>query len=316
MKINFVSYLHPYHFYGGGEQYTRGLVDEGKKRGHVFSFSSMAPNCFDYDSKADLDIVFDFWNCPGSPQFDLHFLENILRRGKYITGQCGYSNACFLAALPCNGDRGTDGQCVISKEDYFDHRGLPGPWYDGKCTAPLTSPLFKHALVNCFLSPLHRDTFIKLYGKEIIGNTYLIKPIVDTNHFVDKGTPRNIEYASCGAMGEPKGYFNIKHRFPDGNIVLFGSNNPHLAGKEGFGSVIGKIPYEDMPHFFSRLKNYVHLPRWPEPNGLVVNQAALCGCNLILNEMVGAASWKTLDMNNPSAYERSAEEFWEYIEAV
>lgn len=316
MKINFISYLHPYYFWGGGEQYTRGIVSEGEKRKHIISFSSMAPRLFNYDTEADLDIVFDFWNCPGHPQFDSRILQIILRRGKYITGQCGYSNACFLSSLPCNGNRGIDERCVISRDDYFNVRGLPGPWFDGNCTIPFAYPLFKNALLNCFLSPLHRDTYIQLYGEETIGRTFLIKPILDINFFVNKGIHRDIEYASCGAMGEPKGYFNVRQMFPDGNIVLFGSHDPQLAGKDKFGKVVGKIPYEEMPHFLNRVKNYVHLPRWPEPNGLVVHQAALCGCNLILNERVGAASWKSLDLKNPSTYERPSEELWEYIEAL
>ena len=316
MKINFISYLHPYHFFGGGEQYTRGIVEEGKRRDHILSFSSMAPPYFDYDPGADLDLLFDFWNCPGHPPFEGSFIEIIVKRGKYVNGQCGYSNACFLAALPCNGNRGNDDRCVISKEDYFDVRGLPGPWFDGKCSASFTYILFKHALLNCFLSPLHRDTHLKLFGEEIIGDTYLIKPVLDTAHFKSDGMPRDIEHACCGGMGEPKGYFNLKMRFPEGNITLFGSDNAYLAGKEGFGTFIGKVPFEDMPRFLSRVKNYVHLPRWPEPNGLVVNQAALCGCELIVNDRVGATSWKSLNLKDPASYGNSAGEFWERIEAM
>ena len=80
MKINFISYLHPHYFFGGGEQYTRGIVCEGEKRKHIINYSSMAPRLFNYDTEADLDIVFDFWNCPGHPQFDSRILQIILRR--------------------------------------------------------------------------------------------------------------------------------------------------------------------------------------------------------------------------------------------
>ena len=316
MNINFVSYLHPHHFYGGGEQYTRGIVEEGERRGHAFTFSSMAPQHFGYDAGADLDILFDFWNCPGQPQFDSRFLEVILRRGRYVNGQCGYSNSCFLAALPCNGKRESGGQCPITKADYFDVRGLPGPWFDGRCTAALTYILFQHARLNCFLSPLHRDTHIKLFGEEIIGDSFLIKPILDITCFKDLGLTRDIEYACGGGMGEPKGYFNLKERFPEGDIVLFGSENAYLAGKEGFGRFIGKIGFTEMPAFLNRIKNYVHLPRWPEPNGLVVNQAALCGCNLMVNDNVGATSWDTLNLDDPVSYENPAREFWERVETM
>ena len=38
MKINFISYLHPHYFFGGGEQYTRGIVCEGEKRKHIINY--------------------------------------------------------------------------------------------------------------------------------------------------------------------------------------------------------------------------------------------------------------------------------------
>jgi hypothetical protein len=55
------------------------------------------------------------------------------------------------------------------------------------------------------------------------------------------------------------------------------------------------------------------MPRWPEPHGLIVNQAALSGCNLITNDMVGALTHKA-DLTDRAGYENNASEFWRYLE--
>jgi len=74
------------------------------------------------------------------------------------------------------------------------------------------------------------------------------------------------------------------------------------------------VPQEQMPLLLNRARNYVHLPRWPEPFGLIVAEAALCGCNLIVNENVGAISWK-LDLADPAVYEDSCGRYWNELES-
>jgi len=66
------------------------------------------------------------------------------------------------------------------------------------------------------------------------------------------------------------------------------------------------IPGDMMPNTLNRTQHYIHMPRWPEPFGLIVAEAALCGCHIIVNDRVGAVSWK-LDLKNPQTYERSSE---------
>lgn len=55
------------------------------------------------------------------------------------------------------------------------------------------------------------------------------------------------------------------------------------------------------------------MPRWPEPHGLIVNQAVLCGCKLIANENVGALT-HNFDASDRSAYKNNATELWEKLE--
>jgi hypothetical protein len=65
----------------------------------------------------------------------------------------------------------------------------------------------------------------------------------------------------------------------------------------------------------NRAKNFVFLPRWPEPQGRVVIEAALCGCNLITNDHVGATSFP-FDISDSSNFQNATEEFWEAIEGL
>jgi hypothetical protein len=64
----------------------------------------------------------------------------------------------------------------------------------------------------------------------------------------------------------------------------------------------------------NRAKNFVFLPRWPEPQGRVVVEAALSGCNLIVNENVGALSFP-FDISNPENIRNAEELFWEELES-
>jgi len=65
----------------------------------------------------------------------------------------------------------------------------------------------------------------------------------------------------------------------------------------------------------NRAKNFVYLPRWPEPQGRVVVEAALSGCNLIVNENVGAMSFP-FDISVAENVEDSATIFWDELESI
>ena len=48
----------------------------------------------------------------------------------------------------------------------------------------------------------------------------------------------------------------------------------------------------------------MYFPRWPEPQGMVVIEAAMCGCKIISNNNVGALSFD-FDISNPKNFENS-----------
>jgi glycosyltransferase involved in cell wall biosynthesis len=83
--------------------------------------------------------------------------------------------------------------------------------------------------------------------------------------------------------------------------------------KLDFGRHPGYVPYDRIPEYMNRAKNFVFLPRWPEPQGRVVVEAALCGCNLITNENVGATSFP-FDIGRSENFQNATGEFWDAVE--
>ena len=79
-------------------------------------------------------------------------------------------------------------------------------------------------------------------------------------------------------------------------------------------SVYG-VPAYSTPGWMNWAKRFVFLPRWPEPQGRVVIEAALCGCELALNGQVGAASFD-FDLKDPKNLTGAEEEFWLALEAL
>ena len=321
MKINFVSHLTPFHYHGGGEQINNIIISEGRKRGHDIRIVSMKPKKLRYISrlrkhrKPDLWMLFDLFNCPEQRRhFSRAFIEKIVRSGKYVVGQNAYVDICYLNALPCNGDIGNGTDCVEKKEDYFGVRGNKSGWKEGYCPVNDNRKLFESALLDIFLSPLHASVFQKIYT-EIKDKTFILRPLIkEIEKFRDLNKKRDIKYASYGGMSETKGFYNIKEKLPEEEICFFGSSG-HLAEKHNYGKVIGRIPYDEMPEFLNRIEYYIHMPRWPEPHGLIVNQAALSGCKLITNNMVGALT-HDFEITDSTAYKNNASQLWERLEEI
>jgi hypothetical protein len=70
-----------------------------------------------------------------------------------------------------------------------------------------------------------------------------------------------------------------------------------------------------MPALFNRAESFVFLPRWPEPQGRVVIEAALCGCGLETNDSVGALSFSQ-PPDEPALCEGAADEWWDHVERL
>ena len=88
-----------------------------------------------------------------------------------------------------------------------------------------------------------------------------------------------------------------------------------LPVPEGANVVHGSCKYQDMPAVFGRARRFIFNPRWPEPFGRTVAEAALGGCELQVQGEVGALSFGR-DLADPGFYLGACSEFWEHVERV
>ena len=312
MKINYVAYLDPFEYGGGGELTWRRLLEVGTELGHKIKVSSVYKSVkIDIFKKADLFLLANIYNNPVrfKPRrlkrfFDKDFIKNIIRNEKYIHFDNAYCDVCDLPGyLPCNGlIRGQE--CPFKRRWTF--------WLSKKCFRNSTRDLYKYSILNVFLSPFHRKTVQKMLEEDIVGDYYECKPVIDYRKFYDQKIERHIDNLFVGVICEAKGLNNMKKQFPDGNIVMIGKTKKGEDKK--FGKRLGYVPYEEMPTYYNRTRNFVFLPRWPEPRGRAVLEAALCGCNLICNDSVGALSFP-FDIRDPKRFSNAEEEFWEIVES-
>jgi glycosyltransferase involved in cell wall biosynthesis len=299
LRINYVAHLDPYLYTGGGEQVMRKLLDAAKRRGHDIKIASRDGS--DLHESPDLWFLCDVYNCPMNQRRPIESLVDSVVRGTvpYVHHDNAYVDICRRDGLPCNG-KGINGyDCHIKQ---------------GICSLVRAAPLYQNAAVCSFLSPLHRDVHIGALGTSVLPlqKTILYFPDIDVARFRNLQLKRDIGLLSYGGQGETKGYYNIMKNFPRGSVAFIGGNTPQLV-KEGDGHWLGTVPSEMMPQLLNRTQNYIHVPRWPEPFGLIVAEAALCGCNIIVNDMVGAISWK-VDLKDPKTYNNSLEKYWDELE--
>jgi len=311
MKINYVAYLDPFHFNGGGEMIMNDLLSHAKNTGYEVSMTSIRPFQKNYHKDADLTILCDIFNEPTlSKKFDLSFIENIVVNDKYIHFDNSYVDTCDLAYLPCNGNsqEKCEHKSLFNLKSNIQRKTISTKCYQSN---ELIHKIYRNSIANIFLSPLHYTKVSQMLN--IQGRPhFILRPTVDTEKFNNKNQERDIEYIFAGAISEAKGVEKLKEYFKgtDKKLVMIGKN---IYGEElSFAEYTGFIPYEEMPKYFNRAKNFIYLPRWPEPQGRVVVEAALCGCNLITNENVGATSFD-FDISNKENLSGAVEEFWEYV---
>jgi hypothetical protein len=300
LRINYLAHLDPYIYGGGGEQVMRQLLEAAKRRGHDIKIASRDGS--DLHENPDLWYLCDVYNCPMNLKRPIESLVDSIVRGKlpYVHHDNAYVDLCRRDNLPCNG-------IGVNGHDCHIKRGL--------CSIARAKPLYANALVCSFLSPLHRDVHIGALGKAVLPQekAMLYLPAVNSERFYNMKLNRDIALLSYGGQGEAKGYYNIMQNFPRGSVIFIGGHTPDLV-KEGDGHWLGAVPGEMMPIILNRTQNYIHVPRWPEPFGLIVVEASLCGCNIIVNDKVGAISWN-LDLKNPAIYDRTGDKYWEELES-
>lgn len=303
MRINFVSFLHPEKFHGGGELDNRMIIAQGKKMGHDIRIGArvnnkylsrlIAPKMNELHQSPDLWILSDLFNVPEYRlSYKKDWLENIIHSEPYVHVDNAYVDLCSNGALPCGGNKE---QC-------------PKP-----CGYPLSEKLYANSRLNIFLSPLHKKIANSLLGNKYADRSFIVRPLIDVEKFYATNVARDIDYLYVGTVSNYKGYQELKQRFnQEKNFLFIGKN---ATGEELFGQHIEHVENSSLVNYFNRSKNFVHLPKWYEPMGRTVIEAALCGCTIISNDKVGACSFD-FDISNPQNIKDSAKELWIKLESL
>ena len=320
MRINLVSFLDPFVYDGGGEMISRALIEYGITKGHSIRISSCRPNRTDFFKNPDLTIFVDVFNAGHTYKslgawrnFPSSFIEDMMVGAPFVHMTNAYTDVCNLPYIPCsaNSQKGyCDPKRNLSLGKRIQIRDLSSRCF---ATQELPNRLYQESVLNIFLSPLHQRISEKLFSSQLLPPSYVVKPMIDTKRFYNMGFERDIDYLFVGIISEAKGLDEMREKYKDKNIWLIGKKSPDAV--VDFGTYIDHVPYDDVPKYMNRAKNFVFLPKWPEPQGRVVSEAALCGCNIIGNDNVGASSFGH-DLSNLENYQNVEADFWIKLETI
>ena len=327
LRIDVISYLDPDAGTGGGELIVRELLREGAARGHELRGTHRYPAPrFDAHEEPDFTLLVDVWNLPGhwgradrrlrdrlrpaSPGARYRRLvERAIARGRFLHHDNAYVDLCVRPYLPCSGRMAAGGRCSADT--------------GGRCGRLRDPRLYRDAAAISFLSPLHARVATGMLGHPL-PPVVVLRPLIDPARFRARSDAvRDLDRLYIGPLVEGKGARELQRRYPDGDVWCVSGGpeplrrrmRPGRARPVRFGRQLERVPHEQVPALLNRARSFVFLPRWPEPQGRVVVEAALCGCELEVNENVGALSFG-LAPDDPALCEGAASEWWERVEEL
>lgn len=313
MNLGYVSYVNPLAWDGGGEQVARDLLGPAKDFGHEVTVWALWPQPhLPPPRKVDGWIVADARNLiVRQRRPDQRLLARLpatagqrwrdqLRSalsGPYVHLDNAYVDTCDEAYLPCCGS--PVGECCPARPRR-------------PCIRRQWSALYNRARLCCFVSPLQRDTTAALQPS-VLGKAFVVRPTFNPTQFLHAAaasTERDIDVLYVGVISEGKGY----HELVDiEGLTVVTPYRPNLALPRA--RVVVGIPHQEMPGWYGKAERFFFRPRWPEPFGRTVAEAALAGCHLDVRGRVGALSFD-LPPSDPRLYEGAVEEFWRAVEGV
>lgn len=298
LKVNWLSYLDPEVYTGGGERVGRELLAEAARRGHIVKVSSarwgklsrFAGPRIRLHKSPDVWVLTDIWNCPEQKRrFPQTILDIALGSGRYVTLDNAWTTVCCKPLFPCNGDVSI---CP------------------NICTSSRAREVYLGAIAQVFTSKLHRELVEKTIGIHL-PQAIEMPPTVDRDFFCNLGFNRNIPFLFVGTISDYKGAIEVERRF--GNLGLHWAGK-NVTGRHLDGVHLGILNDLQLRDVYNRTQHFVHLPEWSEPMGRTVIEALLCGCQVILNNKVGAAGWGTTE-EELRALPDGATVFWDCVES-
>ena len=273
---------------GGGETTNKYIIQHLENMGFVVQIITPQTPFLDPD-KAELNVYADIFNDPMGKNgwfTGTQYLSLLRTERPFLLSECAYT-ACTTLPYGFPFEKETTSLSRFSRQ--FMRRA-------------------KRVVLS---SPLHKDG-VEAFIQYELSNLYLYLREVDCNHFYDRKIERNINYLYVGAINGPKGVDEVMKKFGNDGLVIAGSGSLRITDNTQY---LGYVDPKVLPILYSRTKNFVHLPKWKEPFGRTCAEAALCGCNLITNDNVGAMSWGK-NLADPNIYAESGQAFEEMIKEV
>ena len=305
MRISWLTYLDPFVLSGGGELHNRLLIETGRRRGHQITVSpwlrgraqrmmrrARLTRRVPIDWDADLFVLANIRNHgPRRDRFPETAVDRALSTGRAVVLADAWVDVCALD-LPCDGDRS---RCPAT------------------CSRAFADKLYGAARAAVFVSPMQRRLIESIIDVPLPGAVIYSRPQIDTSLFHPLGMERDIDVLYVGTIKKEKGYENLIERFGPDRLTFVG---PNALDEPIQGTWLGPMAYEKLPSIYNRATTFAHLPEWMEPMGRTVVEAALCGCELVLNDRVGVTSYEPRDWQEPSRVQHNAELFWSDLEAA
>ncbi len=300
-----MSYVDPFVYTGGGELSQRALIKRGRERGHEIVLSSFlkrrpqrALRRFGLHTSLPVDLTCDAFvltNLLNAPTFPTRIpasvIDAVLATGRAAVFEEAWVDVCQFD-LPCLGIKA---DCRAACEHSF------------------ADNLYSRARVSIFNSPRQREAIAAVIGVPLPEHQILSRPAIDVDRFFDQGLERDLDVLYVGRVSRDKGYYNL--------IERFGADRLTIAGLDALdgpieGNYLGAIDYADVPALMNRARTFAHLPEWIEPMGRTPAEAALCGCDVVMNDRVGVASYPREDWTDPDTIRRAPDRFWDDFEAA
>jgi|TARA_Y100000310_G_scaffold202070_1_gene202184 hypothetical protein len=195
--------------------------------------------------------------------------------------------------------------------------------------------LFSRATLSVFISPMHRDIHERAIGEYNIEPYHILTPPVDVDRFHMNGSETEREsdliVSTAGKLnptgGDKKGWSNVSafiDDHPEFKYEIYTLLHPEIQAWKSLNhfnvSLREPIPWEMLPEVYQRSSKCLFLPNMPDAAGRTVIEAALCGCEPIMNDMVGAKSFpkERIDFDNidimRAQIERGPYDFWKAVD--
>ena len=249
--------------FGGSQLNNWNLIQEGIKRKHKIRI--VTPQNINLRSFEGIDLVL-FTNIVNFPR---ETIQDICNKYPYIFFHRDF-NFCNGRLFFC-----ADKKC----EDCINK--------------PFWSKIYSNAKFHIWLSPLHREGFLKVFPELDKFPKHCIPSSIDIDLFKPfegverkKGTVLGI---NCLELF--KGRYNIHNyvvEHPELHFTFIGQapqiNAPNCT-------YLQYIKNEELPRLMSQFEYFIHLPNVIEPCGRCALEAILCGCKIITNSNNGAFSY-------------------------